>query len=128
MSEYWVVPEFTSSNKIGEELDLEIKRAMEESNKLTDWPCVDVYVGPKKPKKKKKSRTEKKAFCFDDLHPDIKAFLMKYVPNAVNSTSLDELLLMLDDFITSTFDENDESTTLSREGEAVYDILYCCTP
>lgn len=104
MGEYWIVPEFTPSNKTGEELDLEIKRAMEESNKLTDWPCVDVYVGPKKPKpKKKKSKTEKKAFHFEDLHPDIKAFLMKYVPNAVNSTSLDELLLMLDDFITSTF-------------------------
>ena len=39
MGEYWIVPEFTPSNKTGEELDLEIKRAMEESNKLTDWPC-----------------------------------------------------------------------------------------
>jgi len=33
-----------------------------------------------------------------------------------------------DDFITSTFDENDVPTALSREVEAVYDIIYCCTP
>lgn len=68
------------------------------------------------------------AFSFENLDPDSKAFLKKYVPEAVNSTSMDDLLLKLDAFITSTFDENDEPTVLSREGEAVYDIIYCCTP
>lgn len=68
------------------------------------------------------------SFSFDRLDPDSKAFLIKYVPDAVNSTSLGDLLLKLDAFITSTFDENDEPTPLSREGEAVYDIIYCCTP
>ena len=68
------------------------------------------------------------AFCFEDLDPDSKEFLKKHVPSAVNCKSLDELLLELDDFITSTFDENDEPTALSREGEAVYDRIYCCTP
>ena len=56
-------------------------------------------------------------FCFEDLDPDSKEFLKKHVPSAVNCKSLDELLLELDDFITSTFDENDEPTALSREGE-----------
>lgn len=67
-------------------------------------------------------------FCFENLDTDSKAFLKKHVPDAVNCKSLDELLLELDDFITSTFDENDEPTALSREGEAVYDRIYCCTP
>ena len=66
-------------------------------------------------------------FCFDSLDTDSKAFLKKCVPDVVTCESLDELLLELDDFITSTFDENDEPTALSREGEAVYDRIYCCT-
>lgn len=41
-------------------------------------------------------------FCFEDLDPDSKEFLKKHVPSAVNCKSLDELLLELDDFITST--------------------------
>lgn len=31
------------SNLTGEELDKEIKRLEEESDKMTDWPDVDVY-------------------------------------------------------------------------------------
>ena len=68
------------------------------------------------------------AFSFEKLDSDSKTFLKKYVPDAEKSTSMDDLLLKLDAFITSTFDENDEPTALSREGEAVYDIIYCCTP
>ena len=67
-------------------------------------------------------------FCFDSLDATSKAFLKKHVPAAVNCKILDELLLELDDFITSPFDENDEPTALSREGEAIYDRIYCCTP
>lgn len=67
-------------------------------------------------------------FCFENLDPYSKTFLKKYIAGAENYKSLDDLLLALDDFITSTFDENDEPTALSREGEAVYDRIYCCTP
>ena len=67
-------------------------------------------------------------FDFDSLDSASKDFLKKYVPTAAICTSKDELLLLLDDFITSTFDENDEPTALSRKGEEVYDIIYCCTP
>lgn len=67
-------------------------------------------------------------FCFENLDSDSKAFLKKHIPDTANCKSLDELLLELDDFITSTFDENDEPTSLSREGEAIYDRIYCCTP
>ena len=65
---------------------------------------------------------EKTAFYFDDLDSDSRAFLKKYVPDAEKHPH--ERFA----FITSTFDENDEPTALSREGEAVYDIIYCCTP
>lgn len=68
------------------------------------------------------------AFCFENLDSASKEFLKKRLPDAVNCKSLGELLLALDDFITSTFDENDEPTMLSREGEAIYDRIYCCTP
>lgn len=67
-------------------------------------------------------------FDFDSLPSELKDFLKKNLPDAVNCTNKDDVLLMLDDFITSTFDENDEPTALSREGESIYDIIYCCTP
>ena len=35
--------EWKPSNLTGEELDKEIKRLEEESDKMTDWPDVDVY-------------------------------------------------------------------------------------
>ena len=60
------------------------------------------------------------------LHPELTSFLKKYVPSALECTTKKALLDELDDFITSTFDENDEPTSLSREGESVYDTIYCC--
>lgn len=35
--------EWKPSNLTGEELDKEIKRLEEESDKMTEWPDVDVY-------------------------------------------------------------------------------------